>query len=124
MWDDVFNGLALLSLLAFCSTYQIYGPSKYNVQLYEEGINLKDTAYDFDKLKKFNDATIMIFWCVIHFVKASFLALYWMLFELSRKFRIAWWILAVYTTMSFLITLLWGPALACGSDVPEAGECL
>jgi len=39
-------------------------------------------------------------------VKASFLALYWAIFEVSKKFRMAWWAVTAYTSVAFLATLL------------------
>lgn len=122
IWDDALNGLALITLLAFCSTYQVYGPEKYDMQLYDAGVAVKKPILDTNskRLKCFNDATIVLFWCVIHFVKFSFLALYWTLFELSRKFRVAWWVVTVYTVMSFLATVLWSPVLAFRTELPEA----
>lgn len=61
-----------------------------------------------------NAANSLIFWCVIYSVKASFLALYWHIFEISLKFRIAWAFAAVFTFISFGMTLMWGFWL-CGS---------
>lgn len=112
IWDDVFNGLALLCLVTFCSIYQHYGPQKYNHQLNKAALP-KKPKYSEKQFTAENNAAIILFWCVIYSTKASFLALYWMLFEVSRRFRIAWWVIAVYTALSFVATVLWSPILVC-----------
>lgn len=118
IWDDVFNALAVLFLFAFTGTYQVYGPNKYNSQLYESGLYKEKPVFDSVKLKRYNDAAVFLFWCVIYTVKASFLALYWMLFHVSggRKFRIGWWSTTIYTMVSFVATIMWGLLLKCAPD--------
>jgi hypothetical protein len=106
-WDDILNGIACVFLLGFMITYQLYLPITYNAELYALG--LSDTPpdpNDFEWVLKMNVANIILFWCTIYTVKASFLALYYLIFNPSRAFRIAWWSVAAYTVLSFLITFL------------------
>lgn len=106
--DDIFNIAAVVFLLAFMITWQKYVPIELPVQLYAAGkIDTPPSViYDpLDALK--NDfANLVVFWCTIYSVKASFLALYWQIFEISRRFRIAWTALTVYVVLSCLITIL------------------
>lgn len=114
-WDDYLNGIALIFLLVFTVTYQIYFPIDYQAQLYSLGLvdqppKIQDVYLDM----KIYIANAFMFFGVIYSVKASFLALYWKIFHISNKFRIAWWFVTVYTVLSFLLTffsLFW----QCGS---------
>lgn len=47
---------------------------------------------------------IVFFWVTIYCVKASFLSLYFVIFGVSKKFRMAWWAVAAYTFAAFLAT--------------------
>lgn len=52
----------------------------------------------------------MLFWTTLYLVKASFLALSWSIFSVSRKFRLAWRIITVYTFITFwpvFLSTLW-----------------
>lgn len=103
--DDLFNGLALISLLCFIATYQAYLPIQYNFQLFLLGLG----GYDVDDdqllyIQKLNIANVVFFWMTIYLVKATFLALYWALFSVSKTFRVAWICVAMYTLISFLVT--------------------
>ncbi|KAF2638105.1 hypothetical protein P280DRAFT_91111 [Massarina eburnea CBS 473.64] len=124
-WDDYFNGLALIFLLGFTITYQLFVPIEYNAELYALGLGGKrPTHQDVALDRKLNVANIVLFFCTIYAVKASFLALYWQMFEVSTKFRIAWILVSVYTVVSFLASFLaifWN----CGSPEHflEDGYC-
>ncbi len=105
-WDDILNGAALVALIGFVATYQVYLPVEYNAELY--GLGLSDVAPTEDELNfslKMTLANVILFWSVIFLVKASFLALYWQLFRVSPAFRKAWWIVTVYTVLSALVIL-------------------
>ncbi|KAH7118970.1 hypothetical protein B0J11DRAFT_617257 [Dendryphion nanum] len=106
VWDDILNGCALLALLVFGITYQVVGAPNYDLQFRNPDAFEKSMSSE-PKLRRMNDVMIVGFWCVIYFVKASFLALYWTLFALSQKFRIAWWIVTAYTFFTFAATITW-----------------
>jgi hypothetical protein len=100
------NALALIFLLGFIITYQIFIPIEYNAQLFALGMSdTPPTERDIMLDMKLNVANSMMFWCVIYTVKASFLALYWQIFEVSNRFRLCWWLVTAYTVLTFLITI-------------------
>lgn len=105
--DDIFNGLALLFLIAFMITWQRYVPVEYKTQLHAAGLSEgTPPRYDpIDALKN-DSANLLMYWCTIYAVKASFLGLYWQIFEVSRRFRIAWYAIATYVGLSFAISFL------------------
>ena len=106
-WDDYFNAIAVVFLFVLIVTYQLYVPIQYNAQLYALGLsNQAPTGRDVILYMKLDYANIIMFFCVIYSVKASFLALYWQIFEVSQSFRVAWWGITSYTIVSFLISLL------------------
>ena len=64
-----------------------------------------------------------LLWTTLYLVKAAFLALMWCVFKVSAGFRKAWWIVTVYTFITFWIIFL-SRFWQCGGpstyDVPEA----
>ena len=106
-WGDMLNGAALVVLIAFVATYQAYLPIEYNAQLYALGLSdVATTEAEVAFTLKVSTANVMLFWVVIFLVKASFLALYWSVFGVSRHFRTAWWAVAAYTLVTFCIIFL------------------
>ena len=88
-------------------TWQRIVPIALEYQYYEMGVSNKvPPSLDMQEVLIYNSANLVLFWCLKYAVKASFLALYWHIFELSRRFRIAWVLLTLYTTLSFLVTLM------------------
>ena len=73
--------------------------------------------------QKFNLANSILFWCSIYAVKASFLALYWSIFEISNGFRLAWALSTFYMIGSFIGTLMVRFSV-CGKfeDVTNIGQ--
>ncbi|KAF1976827.1 hypothetical protein BU23DRAFT_551265 [Bimuria novae-zelandiae CBS 107.79] len=114
-WDDFFNGLAMVFLLAFTGTYQVYGPADYTKQLFAMGLIKEDEVIQSDRKRdaRYNAANTLLFWCAIYAAKASFLALYWHVFAFSTKFRIAWAATTAYIPASFAVTFMWSFFL-CG----------
>ena len=106
-WDDWFNAIALVFLVAVIIIFEIYVPIEYNAILYSKGLsNRPPTQVEAVHDMKLNIADILLFFCTIYSVKASFLALYWQIFQLSRRFRIAWFSLTAYMIMSFIVSVV------------------
>ncbi|KAF2111195.1 hypothetical protein BDV96DRAFT_582732 [Lophiotrema nucula] len=112
--DDVFNGIALVFLLVFMITWQRYVPVEYLAQLRAAGLR-KGPLPPYDPIfsLKVDFANLLIFWCTLYAVKASFLALYWQIFAVSRRFRLAWTVVVIYVGLSFAISIL-APFWHCG----------
>ncbi|KAF5875879.1 uncharacterized protein Bfra_002275 [Botrytis fragariae] len=103
--NDIFNALALGSLLAFAITYQVYLPIQYGYQLYALGLGGYIPSDDqLMYAQNVGIVNIVFFWVTIYLVKASFLALYWALSSVSNAFRKWWLAVAIYTGISFLAT--------------------
>lgn len=106
-WDDWFNAIALVFLIALIVIFEIYVPDTYNAILFQKGLSdVKPTKSQAVRDMKFNLATLIFFFCTIYAVKASFLALYWQIFRLYAKFRIAWILLAAYTVLGFVVSIV------------------
>ena len=106
-WDDWFNALALVFLLAVIVIFEIYVPIEYNAILYSKGLSTRPpTQVEAVRDMKLNIADILLFFCTIYSVKASFLALYWQIFQVSRRFRIAWFSLTAYMVLSFIVSVI------------------
>jgi hypothetical protein len=122
-WDDILNGIAVFFLLGFLGTWQIIGPPLYHQQLFLQGLtSTEPPAIDSHTVLSVGIANSLLFWCTIYCVKASFLALYWILFNVSDQFRIAWWLVTAYTVVAFLTTFVI-TFLKCGSMEDILDEC-
>jgi len=88
-------------------TWQRSVPFALETVYYEMGFSSKvPTPIDPIVLKGDSSAMLVMYWCLKYSVKASFLALYWYIFDLSNCFRVVWASLTVYTALSFPVTLL------------------
>lgn len=105
-WDDILNGIAAIFMLAFIGTWQSFVPAEYQAQLYSMGLSDAKPVVHKELFQRFNLANAILFWCCIYSVKASFLALYWSIFEVSSGFRIAWVLSSIYIGASFVATIL------------------
>jgi len=113
--DDFFNVTALLLLVGFMLTWQQYVPGLIRLYMHENDDRPDGrTHYSSPRLLKYYSANMGLFWCTKYSVKASFLALYWHIFKISKSFRIAWMVLTAYTGACFLITFF-GVFTRCGS---------
>ena len=105
-WDDLFNGLALLCIIVFTAIPAM------------DDLNTSACWLD-------NFLSLFFLWNTLWMVKASFLALCWMIFNVSATFRKVWWAVAVYTALSYwpvILMHLWG----CGapSDFINPVACI
>ena len=115
-WDDILNGAAVMIVIPFVVTYRLYVSIDDTEETYPVSLNgvveyKKDAL---DSSFKMAIANAMLFWAVIFLVKASFLALYWSVFNVSKRFRIAWWAVSVYILLSFCMILM-SVLFHCGS---------
>jgi hypothetical protein len=80
------------------ATWQCYVPIEYQAQAYKTGLQKDPPPYFVDLMEsvRIASANLVVFWCTIYCVKASFLALYWHIFQTSKRFRVAWRVLVVY----------------------------
>ena len=93
-WDDLFNGLAAVCLIAYFSTLVAgLSPSASSALFWQLSL-----------------AVYMLLWSTLYLVKASFLALYWPIFQVLPKFHTAWCLVSVYTALTFFpifLSQLW-----------------
>lgn len=105
--DDAFNGIAAIFLLGFLITWQRYTPAAYQAELYQLGLDKTNPAQLPPRLfQQYNLANGILFWCSIYSAKASLLALYWKVFEISRAFRLMWIGSMAYMILSFIATIM------------------
>ena len=104
--DDVFNIIALLTLIGYFATFYI---SNYS---------LDDATH-----RKALVSSGMLLWSTLYSVKEDFLALMWPIFKVAAGFRKAWWAVTVYTFFTFwpaVLMSLWG----CGTlSYLSGAEC-
>ena len=105
--DDILNGLAALLLIPFLVTMFLYTDYPLQKQLYMLGLRQDPPPpVEIPHMLRLHLAFNLVFWCIIYLVKASFLALYWHLFEISTRFRVVWWAATGFTVASFLASVL------------------
>ncbi|KAF2116897.1 glycoside hydrolase superfamily [Lophiotrema nucula] len=114
-WDDMLNALAAVLVIPFIVVSDSYMAYDLELQRYIWGLReAPPSAPDPKKVAERELVVTLLFWTIIYVVKASFLALYWYLFEVSTRFRIAWAVAAALTTVSYGITCL-SSLWECGS---------
>ena len=102
-WDDFFTGFALLSLVANLATLTV-------------AFLLDSDTPRYWQVAMASDMTI---WTTFYLVKAAFLALCWLVFNVSDTFRRAWWIITIYTFLTYWPLLL-GALWQCGDPLKYA----
>ena len=116
--DDYLNLAAAIILLCSAIIYQV--AISVGGQI---GLSVPTTA----QLKLMGTVQLvdnMVWWAIVFLVKASFLATYWNLFKISKAFRVAWWIVVAYTSITFLALFL-APLWLCGnpSNATDLNVC-
>lgn len=104
--DDYIHGLAQVLLIGYVSTYTVMFPLNYSVEFWVAGLGEEPSAFDLRRYFHLEIAVSLLFWIIIYLVKFSFLALYRFLFGVSRNFMRAWWLVAGFTALTFLINFI------------------
>ena len=113
-------------MLAENIAFTIYLPIIYRLTAVEAGeLSLPPTelmALNLTYLK-YSVAVRLIFWSCLWAAKGAFLALYWQLFNPSRSFVRAWWIVLAFTIVTYFVCVA-GVLTACGSasDLLNVGK--
>ncbi|KAJ5971471.1 uncharacterized protein N7479_001389 [Penicillium vulpinum] len=97
--DDYFMLLALTFLITNAILQTLQAPHLYYMVLNTTGPDivhhgLRYTFYEF--------AIIGIFWSVLWSVKASFLALFWMISNGLPRYRRVWWATVVFAALAYI----------------------
>ncbi|MCJ1477740.1 hypothetical protein MMC13_006413 [Lambiella insularis] len=104
--DDGFHLASLIALIIFDATNQTHNSAKLNLDASSANpatpqADILSGYYNLLALSRANNCFLyLVFWLV----KFSFLLFYRSLFDVSSKFRKAWWVVLAYTFLSF-----WGP---------------
>lgn len=105
--DDVALTAALFSLIGYFAGYANYFPLYYQVEYFSAGLPVPEpTAAQLKVYFKAELGLSFMLWVVMFFVKLSFLLFYKSLFWPSDKFRIAWWVVLVFTVIVSLASAL------------------
>ena len=122
-WDDAAHLLGLLLLLAQVSIITAAASMLYQDLVHKAG---DDNLYDAGQslFIRLNVACILITWCCLYAVKASFLLLYRHIFKISKSFIRAWWFVLGIVVITFWI-LVAGTLTQCGNpvDLENASTC-
>ena len=113
-------------MLAENIAFTLYLPIIYRLTAVEAG-ELRLPPIELLALKlrflKYSVSIRLIFWSCLWAAKAAFLALYWQLFNPSRSFVRAWWIVLGFTIVTYFVCVA-GVLTACGSasDLLNVGK--
>lgn len=117
-WEDAAHLMGLLLLIAQVSIISWAASSIYgNVNL-EVGDDVHFKA-DHSLFVRLNVAGVLLTWCCLYAIKISFLLLYHHIFQISKTFIRAWWIVLAIVILTFWV-LIAGSLTQCGS--PQALE--
>ena len=122
-WDDAAHLLGLLLLIVQVSIMSVAASQLYRVENLEAG---DDSDFEDGHLLfvRLNIAGILITWCCLYAIKLSFLLLYHRIFQISKIFIRAWWIVLAIVTLTFWIIIA-GSITECGSPsaLEDPGTC-
>jgi hypothetical protein len=97
--DDYFMLLALVLLITNAILQTLQAPHLYYIVLDMSG---PDIVYHGLHYTYYEFAIIAIFWSVLWSVKASFLALFWMISNGLPRYRRIWWATAVFAALAYI----------------------
>jgi hypothetical protein len=97
--DDYFMLLALILLIANAILQTLQTPHLYYFVFHPTG---PDVEYHVLHYLYYEFTIIGIFWSVLWSVKASFLALFWMISNGLPVYRRAWWCTVVFTSLAYI----------------------
>lgn len=123
-WDDAAHLLGLLFLLAQVSIVSSAATLVYRSINDEAGANNDPHKAENLLFLRLNVASILITWFCLYAIKISFLLLYYRIFQISRRFIQAWWLVLGTVILTFCILIL-GSITLCGSPLAleNVGTC-
>ena len=114
-WDDAAHLFGLLFLVAQVSIVSSAATMVYR-SVTDESEADKDGNAESPLFIRLNTASFLITWFCLYAIKMSFLLLYHRLFQISRTFIQAWWIVLGTVLLTFCI-LIAGSITQCGSPL-------
>ena len=127
-WDDLTHGLAVATLLGYVAMYTAAFPVVYDVGSWTSPEKSQTQPPSDSELLQFFRSMVavsILLWACIYLIKLSFLLLYHKLFGVSQRFTRVWWIVTIFTLMTFLACIL---ATLWICDTPAQlfvlGECI
>ena len=123
--DDLFHLLSLVALIVFDATNETHNATKLNLQtaIADPQTSQADILSGYVHLLVLSRVNNCFLYLIFWLVKLSFLMFYRSLFDISRPFRTAWWVVLVYTVLTFWVPI--GGVLATcasASTVPAFSE--
>lgn len=101
--DDYIHGLALVFLIGYVSIYTVMFPLNYSVEFWVAGFGEQPSESDLKRYFRIELAVSALFWVVVYLVKVAFLLFYRFLFGVSKPFMRAWWVVSVFTVVTFVM---------------------
>ena len=104
--EDAFHGIAQALLLGFAATFTAW--LRYDQAAHSKVNTLGGTQNLVNPWVRmhFQIAIGTQFWSIMGIVKFGFMVLYRSIFHISRGFMKAWWIVLVFTVVTWLMTFL------------------
>ena len=122
-WDDAAHVLGLLFLVAQVSVVHVAACMLYQSLDHPAGDN-SDYPAGHPLFIRLNTASTLLTWFCLYAIKLSFLLLYYHIFQVSRIFIRAWWMVLGTVVITFLISIA-GTIIQCGSPLrlEDFGTC-
>ena len=112
-WDDIAHLIGLILLLAQVTIVSAATSLMYQVGDFNSDSTTTQDQRDLSLFFSLNLAGILIDWCCLFSIKASFLLLYRHIFQVSKAFTRAWWTVSAFVLVAFWI-LVAGSLTECG----------
>lgn len=127
MWDDLVHLSALMVLIAHGGTNQLSLNSKATIAKAADSSPRPSQSFLlelYEHNQRLNSVNNCFLYLVFWLVKLSFLMLYRFLFQSSRSFKKAWWVVLAFTIVTFWIPIAGVLSTCAGADtVAEYSQC-
>ena len=112
-WDDAAHAVALVTLIGINIEFTVFFPQIYQIDAYSRNQGPGPSPSEYVRFLKFQLSVSIVWWVCMYSVKLSFLLLYRLIFAVSKRLRIAWWAITIFTLVTFWVCIA-GELTACG----------
>ena len=105
-WDDGLHGLAAVVLIAYLAVYMIQIAPARAIASWISGLSPEPPPKSLEQLFRLKLTTTFLLYTNLYLIKGAFLVFYRELFGVRKSFVKVWWIVVIFTTITFILNIL------------------